>query len=119
MRGLWGAKTRIGVVELQVHGLGHPRVAGILAARVLVCPYLVLGRILQFLILLARVTGPRRLRSSLLRQSGGRAATPVNRPDLGDGDRVVLAALSRLLPRRSWAFLRDPSNVAALAPQPG
>jgi hypothetical protein len=26
----------------------------------------------------------------------------VDRPDLNDGDRVLLAALSRLLPRTSW-----------------
>lgn len=36
----------------------------------------------------------------------------VNRPDLGDGDRVVLAALSRLLPRRSWGiFFVTPATL--------
>jgi putative transposase len=36
----------------------------------------------------------------------------VNRPDLNDGDRVLLAALSRLLPRTSWnAFFVTPATL--------
>ncbi|MGH3259372.1 MAG: integrase core domain-containing protein [Streptosporangiaceae bacterium] len=36
----------------------------------------------------------------------------VNRPDPGDGDRVLLAALSRLLPRRSWStFFVTPATL--------
>jgi hypothetical protein len=40
----------------------------------------------------------------------------VDRPDLNDGDRVLLAALSRLLPRSSWSsFFCYAGDVAALA----
>jgi transposase len=36
----------------------------------------------------------------------------VNRPDLNDGDRVLLVALSRLLPRVSWnAFFVTPATL--------
>jgi hypothetical protein len=36
----------------------------------------------------------------------------VDRPDLNDGDRVLLAALSRLLPRSSWSsFLVTPATL--------
>jgi putative transposase len=36
----------------------------------------------------------------------------VERPDLNDGDRVLLAALSRLLPRSSWSsFFVTPATL--------
>jgi putative transposase len=36
----------------------------------------------------------------------------VNRPDLGDGDRALLAALSQLLPRRPWSiFFVTPATL--------
>src|SRR4051794_37326334 len=44
----------------------------------------------------------------------------VNRPVLEPTDRVLLAALSRSLPRVRWnAFRRDTGNVVAVAPRAG
>jgi hypothetical protein len=65
-------------------------------------PYLVLGRILQFLILLTRGDRAKEVEILALRHQVAVLRRRVKRPDLGDGDRVLLAALSRLLPRRSW-----------------
>jgi putative transposase len=75
-------------------------------------PYLVLGRILQFLILLARGDRAKEVEILVLRHQVAVLRRRVNRPDLGDGDRVVLAALSRLLPRRSWGiFFVTPATL--------
>jgi putative transposase len=75
-------------------------------------PYLVLGRILQFLILLTRGDRAKEVEILVLRHQVAVLRRRVNRPDLGDGDRVVLAALSRLLPRRSWGiFFVTPATL--------
>ena len=66
-------------------------------------PYLFFGRILQFLILLGRGDRAKEVEILVLRHQVAVLRRRVNRPDLGDGAGVLLAALSRLLPRRSWS----------------
>jgi hypothetical protein len=44
----------------------------------------------------------------------------VNRPSLQPADRVVLTALSRMLPRaRRSAFIMTPATLLEMAPRPG
>jgi len=75
-------------------------------------PYLFPGRILQFLILLGRGDRAKEIEILVLRHQIAVLRRRVNRPDLGDGDRVLLAALSRLLPRRSWStFFVTPATL--------
>jgi len=74
--------------------------------------YLILGRILQFLILLGRGDRAKDVEILVLRHQVAVLHRRVNRPDLGDGDRVLLAALSGLLPRRSWSvFFVTPATL--------
>ena len=74
--------------------------------------YLILCRILQFLILLGRGDRAKEVEILALRHQVAVLRRRVNRPDLGDGDRVLLAALSRLLPRRSWSiFFVTPATL--------
>jgi hypothetical protein len=64
--------------------------------------YLVLGHVLRLLLLLVRGDRSKELEILVLRHQVAVLRRQVHRPDLGDGDRVLLAALSRLLPRPSW-----------------
>jgi hypothetical protein len=64
--------------------------------------YLILGRFFQFLVLLGRGHQAKEIAILALRHQVAILRRRVNRPDLNDGDRVLLAALSRLLPRASW-----------------
>jgi putative transposase len=109
---LWGAKTWIDAVELQVHGSSMPawRACSLLVSWSVL--YLIFGRILQFLILLGRSDRAKEVEILALRHQVAVLRRRVNRPDLGDGDRVLLAALSRLLPRRSWSiFFVTPATL--------
>ncbi|MEU1599915.1 integrase [Streptomyces sp. NPDC005708] len=48
----------------------------------------------------------------VLRHQGTVLRHQVDRPDLSDGDRVLLAAQSRLLPRSSWkSFFVTPATL--------
>jgi hypothetical protein len=67
-----------------------------------VLPYLIFGRFCQFLVLLGRGHQAKEIEILALRHQVAILRRRVNRPDLNDGDRVLLAALSRLLPRVSW-----------------
>jgi putative transposase len=60
---------------------------------------------LQFLVLLGRGHQAKEIEILALRHQVAILRRRVNRPDLNDGDRVLLAALSRLLPRASWNAL--------------
>jgi hypothetical protein len=65
--------------------------------------YLVVGRVLGFLVLLGRGDRAKEIEILALRHQLAVLRRQVNRPDLRDGDRVLLALLSRPLPRSSWA----------------
>ncbi|MEV4136902.1 hypothetical protein AB0J72_32600 [Dactylosporangium sp. NPDC049742] len=78
--------------------------------------YLLLRQILQMLTQLARDGGAKDVELLVFRHQVSVLRQQVHRPDLQPADRVVLAALSRLLPRQHWAtFLRHPGDPAALA----
>jgi putative transposase len=80
--------------------------------------YLVLSRVFQFFVLLGRGDRAKEIEILALRHQVAVLRRQVHRPDLGDGDRVLLAALSRHLPRAPLVegLLREAGDVAALAP---
>jgi putative transposase len=74
--------------------------------------YLVLRRIFQLIVLLGRGERAKEIEILALRHQVAVLRRQVNRPDLNDGDRVLLAALSRLLPRSSWSvFFVTPATL--------
>jgi hypothetical protein len=74
--------------------------------------YLLLRQILQMLTQLARDGGAKDVELLVLRHEVAVLPRQVHRPDLQPADRVVLAALSRLLPRRRWsAFFVTPATL--------
>ncbi|GAA0980627.1 hypothetical protein GCM10009555_047450 [Acrocarpospora macrocephala] len=74
--------------------------------------YLILGRVFQLLVLLGRGDRAKAAEIVVLRHQVAVLRRQVNRPDLQPGDRVVLAALSRLLPRSSWeVFFVAPATL--------
>ena len=75
---------------------------------------LILGRFFRFLVLVLVGRGHRAKEIEILalRHQVAVLHRQVNRPDLSDGDRVLLVALSRLLPRVSWnAFFFTPETL--------
>jgi hypothetical protein len=64
--------------------------------------YLLLRQVLQMLTQLAREGGAEDVELLVLRHQVAVLRRQVHRPDLQPADRVVLAALSRLLPRPRW-----------------
>jgi hypothetical protein len=62
--------------------------------------YLLMRQILQMLTRLARDDGAKDVEILVLQHQVAVLRGQVHRPDLQSADRVVLAALSRLLPRR-------------------
>jgi putative transposase len=74
--------------------------------------YLLLRQILQMLAQLARDGGAKDVELLVLRHQVAVLRRQVHRPELRSEDRVVLAALSRLLPRRRWsAFFVTPATL--------
>ncbi|SIM47110.1 helix-turn-helix domain-containing protein [Micromonospora cremea] len=74
--------------------------------------YLLLRQILQMLTQLARDGGAKDVELLVLRRQVAVLRRQVHRPDLQPADRVVLAALSRLLPRQHWAaFFVTPATL--------
>jgi putative transposase len=74
--------------------------------------YLLLRHVLQMLIQLAREGGAKDVELLVLRHQVAVLRRQVHRPALEPGDRVVLAALSRLLPRIRWsAFSVTPTTL--------
>src|SRR5205809_18179 len=74
--------------------------------------YLLLRQILQMLTQLARDGGAKDVELLVLRHQVAVLRRQVRRPDLQPADRVVLAALSRLLPRVRWAaFFVTPATL--------
>jgi putative transposase len=74
--------------------------------------YLLLRQVLQMLTQLARDGGAKDVELLVLRHQVAVLRRQVRRPDLEPADRVVLAALSRLLPRPRWAaFFVTPATL--------
>jgi putative transposase len=74
--------------------------------------YFLLRRILQLIVLFGRGDRAKELEIVVLRHQVAVLRRQVNRPDLNDGDRVLLAAISRLLPRSSWnSFFVAPATL--------
>ena len=68
--------------------------------------------IFQFLVLVLRGDRSTQIEVLLLRHQVAVLRRQVHRPDPQRADRVVLAALSRVLPRSSWgAFLVTPATL--------
>jgi putative transposase len=89
--------------------LRRPRRSGVMSATLV---YVLLRQILQMLTQLARDGGAKDVELLVLRHQVAVLRRQVNRPDLQPADRVVLAALSRLLPRHRWAaFFVTPATL--------
>jgi putative transposase len=74
--------------------------------------YLVVCRLLAFLVLLARGDRSKELEILVLRHELGILRRQAGRPRFEPSDRLVMAALSRVLPRRSWrAFPVRPETL--------
>jgi putative transposase len=74
--------------------------------------YLLLRQVLQMLTQLARDDGAKDIELLVLRHQVAALRRQVHRPDLEPADRVVLAALSRLLPRARWpVFFVTPATL--------
>jgi putative transposase len=74
--------------------------------------YLVLYRSFQLLALLARGDAAKDLEILVLRQQLAVLRRQSTRPKLGPGDRAVLAAISRVLPRSRWScFFVTPQTL--------
>jgi hypothetical protein len=88
-----------------------------ISGRVWSFAYLALRRILQLLVLVLRGDRPKEIEILVLRHQVSVPRRQVHRPDLTPPDRMLLAALSRLM-RRRGCVLRDTLHAAALAPRP-
>jgi transposase InsO family protein len=74
--------------------------------------YLVACRLLALVLLLARGDRSKELELLVLRHELSILRRQARRPQLTESDRLVLAALSRVMPRRSWrAFLVTPETL--------
>jgi len=71
--------------------------------------YVVLRQLLRMLTQLVREGGAKDVEMLVLRHQVAVLRRQVHRPDLRPEDRVVLAALSRLLPRQRWTAGRSSS----------
>src|SRR5690349_13908482 len=76
--------------------------------------YLLLRQVLQMLTQLARDGGAKDVELLVLRHEVAVLRRQVHRPDLQPADRVVLAALSRLLPRHRWGHRRVHGELVRL-----
>jgi transposase InsO family protein len=74
--------------------------------------YLVACRLFALVLLLARGDSSRELELLVLRHELSILRRQARRPQLKESDRLLLAALSRVMPRRSWrAFLVTPETL--------
>lgn len=74
--------------------------------------YLVVCRLFALVVLCFRSSGSKELEIVVLRHELSILRRQTKRPQLREPDRVLLAALSRLLPRRSWSvFLVSPRTL--------
>jgi len=76
--------------------------------------YVVVRRLLEFVVLLGRRDRAKELEILVLRHELSILRRQVGRPRFETHDRVLLAAFSRMLPRRSWtAFVVRPETLLA------
>jgi putative transposase len=74
--------------------------------------YILLCRILQLVVFFGRGDRAKEIEIVVLRHQVAVLRRQADRPDLNDGDRVLLTALSRLLPRSSWSsFFVTPATL--------
>jgi putative transposase len=74
--------------------------------------YVVACRLFALVLLLARSERSKELELVVLRHELSILRRQARRPQLRESDRLVLAALSRVIPRRSWpAFLVTPETL--------
>ncbi len=74
--------------------------------------YVVVGRLLELFVLFARREGAKELEILVLRHELSILRRQVGRPRFEPHDRLLLAALSRVLPRHSWkAFSVRPETL--------
>jgi putative transposase len=74
--------------------------------------YLVACRLFALVLLLARGDRSKELELLVLRHVLSILRRQARRPQLAENDRLVLAALSRVIPRRSWhAFFITPETL--------
>ena len=79
--------------------------------------YLLLRQVLQMLTQLARDDGAKDVEILVLRHQVAVLRRQVRRPKFESADRVVLAALSRLLPRARWpVFFVTPATLLRWQP---
>ena len=76
--------------------------------------YVLVRRVLELVVLRCRSRRYKELEIVVLRHELGVLRRQVSRPQLGDVDRVFLAAASRILPRPGWSiFLVKPATLLA------
>jgi hypothetical protein len=74
--------------------------------------YVVVGRLLEVIVLVGRGDRAKELEILVLRHELSILRRQVNRPQFQPDDRLLLAAFSRMLPRRSWnAFFVRPETL--------
>jgi hypothetical protein len=74
--------------------------------------YIVVCRLLELVLLVCRGDRPKELEVLVLRHELSILRRQVNRPRFEPRDRLLLAALSQMLPRRSWnAFSVRPETL--------
>ncbi|MEU1393894.1 MULTISPECIES: hypothetical protein [unclassified Nonomuraea] len=91
--------------------LKHRALRGILLVVWWSSLYMILGPVLPLLVLLSRDDRSNDVEIVVLRHQVAVLRRQVNRPDLRPQDRVVLAALSRMLLRASWPAFRPGTST--------
>jgi hypothetical protein len=108
---LWGSQTRLGALTCDVVRLPS-RFAVMIQVMSAALVYQLLRQILQMLTQLARDEGAKDVELLVLRHEVAVLRRQIHRPQLQPADRVMLAALSRLLPRARWSiFFVSPATL--------
>ena len=113
--GLWGLRTVSGPLTCGFEG-GDGRPVGRLVIVIWSLLYTLTLRAMQLMTLRLRRDAAKDVELLVLRHQLAVLRRQVNRPRLRPSDRMLLAALSRLLPRDRWAaFIVTPRHPPALA----
>ena len=92
--------------------LRHPVIAWKDRGHGVVFADVALRRVLELMVLLARTNRAKEIEILVLRHQIAVLRRQLTRPELKTSDRVLLVALSRLLPRRRWqAFFITPATL--------